>query len=75
MKRFIKLPIFVGGEVFSTDFWLNPYQIESFGPAVLSYIDGRMEKEVSVVKVYSKSGMEYDVLLTMDQARELLDVV
>lgn len=72
MSRFIKLPLFVGGEIFSTDFWLNPFQVESFGPAVLSYQEGNTVNEMNVVKIYSKSGMEYDVMLTMDQAVELL---
>lgn len=70
MSRFVKLPSFFYEDnlLYFNDLWINPFQIESYTETDIAYTD---ENGISIerngVKLITKSGQEWGVLLTVEE--------
>lgn len=75
MSRFVKLPSFFyeNNLLYFNDLWINPFQIESYIETDMSYTDENgIDIERTAVKVYTKSGIEWGVLLTPEEFESVL---
>lgn len=75
--RFVKLPICFSGEddenqeVYTTDLHILPLTIESYMPIDITFteLSGNLVERQGT-KIITKSGNEYDVLLSIDEFHE-----
>lgn len=75
MSRFIKLPGFFFEDelLFFHDVWINPFQVESFICLDMSYTNEEgMNVEVNGSKLFTKSGVEYDINLPPEDLEKVL---
>lgn len=74
-ERFTILPMcfYVEGELFQTDIRINLFQIEAYLPSTVVFKDDEnIPVESECVKVYTKSGYEYDILLPIHEFEKYL---
>jgi hypothetical protein len=70
MSRFTKLDEFFveDGRLYFNDLWINPFQIESYLPLEVSYIDdNNQEVDMIATKIITKSGMEHNIKLLPEE--------
>jgi hypothetical protein len=75
MSRFVKLPMFYFEEdlMYFSEMWINPFQIESFVSLDLSYTNEfGVEVDVNGSRITTKSGLDYDINLTVRDLEKLL---
>lgn len=64
---------YVEGELYESDLKLNLFQIEGYVASTVIYKDDdNIEVEAPATKVYTKSGYEYDILLSIEEFEKLL---
>lgn len=71
--RFLKLPMCIveEGAIYTSDLMLQPFTIEAYLTSSIAYTDEQgMSYEEECVRVYTKSGMEFDLLMTMEEFEE-----
>jgi hypothetical protein len=76
MSRFIKIPSFFYEDnlLYFNDLWINPFQIESYIETDISYTDDNgIHIERNGVKVFTKGGMEWGVLLTIEEFERIVE--
>jgi hypothetical protein len=70
MSRFAKLEEFFveEGRLYFNELWINPFQIESFLPLEVSYInDTNEEVDMLATKIITKSGMEHNIKILPEE--------
>jgi hypothetical protein len=73
--RFISLTLCFNEDeaLFSTPLRINPFQIESYVPAQIFYVDEEgIPGEHEGTKIYSRGGFEYEIMETPAQLEALL---
>jgi hypothetical protein len=76
MSRFIKIPSFFYEDnlLYFNDLWINPFQVESYIETDISYTDDSgIPVERNGVKVFTKGGMEWGVLLTIEEFERIIE--
>lgn len=75
--RFIKVPMVImddEGQVFTAELRIIPFIIEAYLPSKVSYTDDEgCEVEDDATKIYTKSGFEYDLLMSIEEFEKLID--
>ena len=69
-ERFIKLPVYFYEDslIWFSDLWINPFQIESFVETDIRYTSPEGDEvETNGTKIFTKSGMEHEVNLTIEE--------
>lgn len=68
--RYIRLPLVWKDdedEMYTSELYLNPFQIESFYPGVIDFSDEHgIPSNAQVVVINSKNGDCYEVMMTID---------
>lgn len=75
MSRFIKLPGFFFEDelLYFHEVWLNPVQVEGFISIDITYDDeDGLPVDISATKVFTKSGMEYDIKLSIEDFEKIV---
>lgn len=74
-ERFLKMPVYFYEDnlIWFSDLWINPFQIEFFVETDITYTSPEGEHvETNGTKIYTKSGMEHEVNLTIEEFLKLL---
>ena len=74
-ERFTTLPMcfYVEGELFESKLRLNLFQIEGYVDTTFAFTDDDgIPAETEGVKIFTKSGYEYDILLSIKDFEKLL---
>lgn len=75
MSRFVKLPGFFFEDelLYFHDVWINPFQVEGFISLDMTYDDEMgIPVELNATKVFTKSGMEYDIKLSVEEFEKIV---
>lgn len=76
MSRFVRVPSFFYEKdlLYFNDVWINPFQVESFIETDISYTDENgIHIERNGVKAFTKGGMEWGILLTIEEFRRIVE--
>lgn len=60
-------------QLFSADLRILPFTIEAYLPTNINYVDDDgMDLQESATRIFTKSGFEYDLLLSIEEFEELI---
>lgn len=74
-ERFTALPMcyYVEGDLYQSELRINLFQVEGYVDTTFSYTDEEgIPTEVEGVKIFTKSGAEYDILMSIREFEKLL---
>lgn len=72
-QRFITVPMCFAeeGAIYTSDLRINPFNIEAYVSTKIEYTDdmGMMHEE-TCTRIYTKGGLDFDLLMTVEEFEE-----